>query len=144
MADWMRRLFHQRRDVTVPAPCGQELGFVGLAADVIIDDDYRLAACQTASDSRGRFEAARGWFMKIAKNGERASYDLDDPTIQDAVDAARDDLAEAMVVAAARLRDHLKELTGGGVLGYTAAYDEMTDIPPFELNLSLDLFTDSP
>jgi hypothetical protein len=110
MADWMRRLFHQRRGSVAPMDRGQDWGFTGQAALVVIDDEYRLADIREACTPRERFTAANGWLLKLARNGERAFEDLGDPAIQDALDNTFDRLASMILVEAGGLRDALREI----------------------------------
>ena len=110
MADWMRRLFHQRRGAVAPMDRGQDWGFTGQAALVVIDDEYRLADIREARTPRERFNAANGWLLKLARNGERAFEDVDDPAIRHALDGMFNRLASVTLVEAGGLRDALREI----------------------------------
>jgi hypothetical protein len=92
-----------------PLERGGDFGFTGEAASVIIDDEYRLAAIREAETPRERFHAACGWLLKLARNGERAFEDLNEPAIRLAIDQAFNDLAPAVLLSAGRLRDALRD-----------------------------------
>jgi len=109
MADWMRRLFHQRRDSMASVERGQDWGFAGRAACVVIDDEWRLVAIRAAGSPRERFKAACDWFLKLAKNGERALEDVGNPAIRAALDDAWNRLASETLAAAGDLRDSLRD-----------------------------------
>ena len=109
MASWMRRLFHQWRDTVPPVERGQDWGYMGRAAGVVVDDEYRLEVIREACTARERMAAANVWLLKLARNGERAFDAVGDPAILDAVDNALDHVASEMLATAGELRDSLRD-----------------------------------
>jgi hypothetical protein len=111
MINWRRRLFRQH-DPEVPDVRGSDVGFTGPAGEAVIDDQYRLAAIRAADTARARAEASEGWLRKIAKNAERGFDEIGDPAILAAVDKAFEAVASAMLAAADKLKNDLREIDG--------------------------------
>jgi hypothetical protein len=111
MINWRRRLFRQH-DPEARAVRGNGVGFTGRAGEAVIDDQYRLADIRAAGTARERARASEDWLRKIARNAERGFDEIGDPAIIAAVDNAFEAVASAMIAAADRLKNDLREIDG--------------------------------
>ncbi|MEV4569547.1 hypothetical protein AB0K12_37785 [Nonomuraea sp. NPDC049419] len=118
MTTWIHRLFFQNRSHRHDIATGRELGFSGMAAEVVIDDEYRLVALRRAETPHERLEAARMYLLKVLKNGSEVAGAHDDDEVLDLADQLRHELAEHMIIAADEMKKAL-ESRGYKNLAYT-------------------------
>jgi hypothetical protein len=111
LINWRRRLFRQH-DPKTPVVHAKDMGFTGRAGKVVIDDQYRLIDFRAAATAKQRAEAAEGWLRKIARNAERGYDEVGAPAILEAVDRAFDAVASAIIIAADKLKNELRQIDG--------------------------------
>jgi hypothetical protein len=103
------RLFGQRRDPQWPGVPAAEAGFTGpCTAGVVIDDEYQLGKLQKAPTPRDRMLAAMGYLMKVTKNGYVAALEYGDSEAAWHLDETCEEVADYIVAAAQRAKEHLR------------------------------------
>ena len=103
------RLFGQRRDPQWRGVPAAEVGFADAhSAGVIIDDEYQFAKLQNAETPRDKMTAAVGYLMKVTKNGYTAASEYGDPQAAWHIDEICEEVAEHIIIAAQRAKDHLR------------------------------------
>lgn len=103
------RLFGQHRSPEWHGVPFSEAGFTGPeSARLIIDDEYQLEKLQKAVTPRERADAARGYLMKVTKNGYKAASERGDREAVDLLDEVWEDAAQQLVILAQRVKEHLR------------------------------------
>jgi hypothetical protein len=103
------RLFGQRRDPQWRGVPAAEAGLAGpRSTGVFIDDEHQLEKLQKAETPRDRMLAAMGYLMKVTKNGYSAASEYGDPLATGHIDAVCEEVAEHIISAAQRAKDHLR------------------------------------
>ena len=78
----LRRIFRQVHEPDGEQTRGAELGFTGMAARVLIDDDHQADRLRAPCGSEQRLWAAQGFFMKRHRNAVRLADERDDEEIR--------------------------------------------------------------